>query len=641
MKKIISLLCATLMTISLCACQQGPVEVVSEMEWVENGQQTNVDSSLLEDSNTDANNSVNSNTNENNSTNINNNGASNVNSAINSNTNSGSVNSNTNSSTIVNSNSNSGVNSNVSINANSNVNSNVGTTNGKVDANTNSSIGSNTNSNNKPNSNSGANSNASNGTNSNANSSVNVNDNANNNTNSNTNANTGNNSGAASSNTTNTNLNTKINNPLAVDLKGATINIYDISTFNIDPSVSKTTKAKYDMINKIQSELNCKFKVTTTTDEKMETFVTTSAASGKALCGIISPSMYNSGYYISANLVTNLTKVSSMDLSKDYMNRYNILNASQFGSAKYAVAAEGESRTYVVFYNKRILEELGYTENYIYDLVDSGKWTYDEYRNLAKKAMKELDGKPGMSAADQWGMVTQDGSTGLPSNIIVSFGTSMIKLSSNGMLKYNMTDSKITNSINLSYDILVKDGTDGSANGSTVDERVDIFANGKALFLFASVHKAADFSSMKDEFGLVPVPQATANKNYSSAIDWNARVLMMPAGLSAEDQYNAGAVIQAYQYLYDDVLDVMEKEYVNRYLCDDKSGDNFRIAAKGMTTMPEYLYSQTNETILSGTYRIFWDYCNGKSNSPSSNIEAQKSAVEKSLEELNTKIKDK
>ncbi|MBR6509021.1 MAG: extracellular solute-binding protein [Clostridia bacterium] len=435
--------------------------------------------------------------------------------------------------------------------------------------------------------------------------------------------------------------NTKIDNPLNVDLKGATITIYDISTFNPNASASKTEKAKADMLNKIQKELNCKFKVTTTTDEKMESYVTTSAASGKALCGIIAPSMYNSGYYISANLVTNLTKVSSMDLSKSYMNRYGILSASQFGSAKYAVAAEGESRTYVVFYNKRILKEMGYSENHIYNLVDSGKWTYDVYRELAKKGMKDLDGKAGFSANDQWGQVLQDGSTGIMSNVVAAQGTSMLKLSSSGKLTYNMTDARIINSINLAHNILVKDGTDSSKFGSTADDRVKMFGNGKALFLFASLHKATNITGMKDDYGIVPVPQTAATKNYKSSIDWNARVLMMPAGLSAKDQYNAGAVMQAYQYLYDNVLKTMETEYVNRYFCDEKSGDNFKIAAAGMTTMPEFLYAQTNETILSGTYRIFWDYFNGKTNSPVSNIEAQKSAVEKSLEELNSKIKDK
>ena len=145
---------------------------------------------------------------------------------------------------------------------------------------------------------------------------------------------------------------------------------------------------------------------------------------------------------------------------------------------------------------------------------------------------------------------------------------------------------------------------------------------------------------MKDEFGIVPLPQVSNTKNYVSAVDWNTRVLMMPAGLSATDQYNAGAVIQAYQYLYDDVINTMEKEFVNRYFCDEKSGANFKLAAAGMKTLPEYLYAQTNETIRAGTYRILWDYVEGKTDAPTKNIEAQKNAVEKALEEINAKIKD-
>ncbi len=434
--------------------------------------------------------------------------------------------------------------------------------------------------------------------------------------------------------------NRKIDNPLNVDLKGETILIYDTGAiFNPDASFSKTEKARAEMLQKIQKELNCKFKVVVSTNEKIKANVTNYAASGKALCGIIAPSMYESGYYIAANLVTNLTRVSSMDLSKDYMNRYGVLNASQFGKAKYVVAAEGETRPQVVYFNKRILKELGLSDNYIYDLVDNGKWTYDVYRDLAKKAMKDLDGKPGMSSGDQWGQVIQDDTTAVMSNILASYGAPMLSLSSNGKLQNNMTNSKIIETANLSKSIFANDGTKYTC--STVEDKLEFFEQGKALFCYASIGKAMYISEMKDEFGVAPAPQVTNSKNFISANDYNCRVLMIPAGLSAKDQYNAGAVIQAYQYLYGNVLDAMKKEYTNRYLFDDKSADNWRLAADAMTTMPQQLYSQTNESILSGTYRIFWDYFNDKIASPASKIESTKSALDKALEDLNKNIKDK
>ena len=447
------------------------------------------------------------------------------------------------------------------------------------------------------------------------------------------------NNGSDSNNYANTG-NTKIDNPLNVDLKGATILIYDTgAVFNPDPSFSKTEKARATMLSKLQKDLNCKFKVVVATNEKIKAYVTNSAASGKALCGIIAPNMYESGYYIAANLVTNLTRVSSMDLSKSYMNRYGVLNASQFGKAKYAVAAEGESRPQIVYFNKRILKELGFSDNYIYDLADNGKWTYDVYRDLAKKAMKDLDGKPGMSSEDQWGQVIQDDSTAVMSNILISYGVPMLSLSSAGKLQNNMTNPKIMKAINLSKSLFVTDGTKYTC--STVEDKLEFFEQGKSLFCYASIGKAMYISDMKDEFGVAPAPQVANSKNYVSANDYNCRVLMIPAGLSAEDQYNAGAVIQAYQYLYGNVLDAMEKEYTNRYLRDDKSAKNWRLAADAMTTMPQQLYAQTNESILSGTYRIFWDYYSDKETSPASKIESTKSVLNKALEELNENIKDK
>lgn len=431
-----------------------------------------------------------------------------------------------------------------------------------------------------------------------------------------------------------------IDNPLNVDLKGATILIYDTgAVFSPDASFSKTEKARADFLQKIQKELNCKFKVVVATDEKIKSYVTNSAASGKALCGIIAPSMYNSGYYIAANLVTNLTKVSSMDLSKNYMNRYGVLNASQFGKAKYVVAAEGETRPQIVYFNKRILKELGFSDNYIYDLVDNGKWTYDIYRDLAKKAMKDLDGKPGMSGEDRWGQVIQDDSTAVMSNILVSYGAPMLSLSSAGKLQNNMTNPNILKALNLSKSLFVTDGTKYTC--STVEDKLEFFEQGKALFCYASIGKAMYIADMEDEFGVAPAPQVANTKNYASANDYNCRALMIPAGLSAKDQYNAGAVIQAYQYLYGNVLDAMEKEYTNRYLCDEKSAKNWRLAADAMTTMPQQLYAQTNESILSGTYRVFWDYYSDKVASPSSKIESTKSVLDKALEELNKNIKDK
>lgn len=173
-----------------------------------------------------------------------------------------------------------------------------------------------------------------------------------------------------------------------------------------------------------------------------------------------------------------------MDMSKDYMRRFGVADAMRFGNGTYAVCTEGYDRVYMVAFNKRILKEMGYAEDYIYKLVDAGNWTIDEYNKLSKAAVKDLDGKPRMSDADQYGQVMIYHETGISAALFANVGTSMIKIDSNDKLTYNMNDPLIVNTVTSIGEI--------ARNGSRYvnDEwrsRVAFFASGKALFMWASI----------------------------------------------------------------------------------------------------------------------------------------------------------
>lgn len=428
--------------------------------------------------------------------------------------------------------------------------------------------------------------------------------------------------------------NQNITDPLSANLKGATITIYSTGgNFSPKASESKTNKVAADNLKKLQSKLNCKLDVKDTTPEKLKGSVTTSAAAGKALCQIIDPTLYTSGYYIASGLVTDLSKVSSMDMSKDYMRRFGVADAMRFGNGTYAVCTEGYDRVYMVAFNKRILKEMGYAEDYIYKLVDAGNWTIDEYNKLSKAAVKDLDGKPGMSDADQYGQVMIDHETGISAALFANVGTSMIKIDSNGKLTYNMNDPLIVNTVTSIGEI--------ARNGSRYlnDEwrsRVAFFASGKALFMWAPITNIPSIVNMKDDYGLVPSPKVSGSKDYTTAIDLNCRVLMVPAGLSAKDQANAGAFIQAYEYLFGDVIKANQSEYGNRYLRDTESLKFLKMASEQLKTDPSAAYGWYSEDILTGTYRVVWNYLNDSLKTPmAAAIESGKNAVMAALNDIN------
>ena len=93
-------------------------------------------------------------------------------------------------------------------------------------------------------------------------------------------------------------------------------------------------------------------------------------------------------------------------------------------------------------------------------------------------------------------------------------------------------------------------------------------------------------------------------------------------------------------YLMQDIYKVKKNEYVNRYLCDAKSGENFDTVIRNVSAQPAQCYAEINETVLSGTYRVFWNYI-AEGTSVSAAVESTSSSLKKALDDLNTKIKDK
>ena len=481
--------------------------------------------------------------------------------------------------------------------------------------------------------------------NSNSNNST-VNNNTTNNgaTNSNTTNNnaTNNTTNSGNTNSGSTESNSIINNPLAVDLKGATIKIYQgnssFGSFLINNTDTKTAKEYDAMIKNLQTKLNCKFEVVSVTEEKLKAQVMASSASGNALCSIITSRTQNIGYYMAAGVLADMTRISSMDLSKSYTNNLNMLEASSLGGGKYAVCSENGLTAWVTLYNKRILEELGYEENYLYDLADSKKFNWSNIKTLATKAMKDLDGKSGMSAEDQWGFLTVD-ETWPIINTIWSNGSGLLIHDKNGYLAYNMNDPKIVSGANLVYDMYSKDGF-FCRSISNWQDRITAFAKGHSLFLTTTLeHVKTVASNSADDFGLLPMPIADTASEYKTVLDWNADAIMILAGQSAEDQYNSGAVVQALLSECGKNTNVLKNEYANRYLCDDKSADNMIVAINATKADVAGLYCNTNEGILSGTYRPIWDLMSGKISSVATRIDETKSATVAAIKELNDRAK--
>ncbi len=423
-----------------------------------------------------------------------------------------------------------------------------------------------------------------------------------------------------------------IKDPLAVDLKGKTIIIYG-SVSKPDPTASKSEQARAEMFDNIQKKMNCKIEFKTATYAEAKQQALLNSMSDTYFADLILSNQYAVVNFLTSKLSYNLKNVETLSLNEGYMNAGDGVNAFHLGNGYWAVndAYSLCSAGHVIYVNKRIMKEVTGDENYGYKLMKQNKWNISNFRDLNKKATKELTGDGKMTAQDQWGLIQIDIGTAGFSAIMQTCGAQMI-LNNNGILKYNMEDKKCLPAINLGVDLYYKDNACLQASDN---DAVNLFMSGHGLFLGSGMGYITKLGDMKDDFGILPYPRGDSSKDYSVATNWNCTAFMMPATLSKERANAAGAFLQAYCYSVESLIKGVYKEWGVRYLRDTESVDNLWIGyTSQVTTMANAI--SADAAIMSGTYQVCYK---ANQTSPATTIAENKAQTIKALEDLNKLLK--
>jgi ABC-type glycerol-3-phosphate transport system substrate-binding protein len=116
------------------------------------------------------------------------------------------------------------------------------------------------------------------------------------------------------------------------------------------------------------------------------------------------------GKLLAGNLLADLSKVETLDLSKDYFSQ-TVRELLTFDGRTFAFSADFDAHLYtqaIMYYNARIWEELGLPDPY--QLVRDGEWTWEKCLEYANMALRDYDGNGIVdSESDRWGMVAGNG----------------------------------------------------------------------------------------------------------------------------------------------------------------------------------------------------------------------------------------
>ena len=201
------------------------------------------------------------------------------------------------------------------------------------------------------------------------------------------------------------------------NLNGATVTLYGLE--KPDPTESKASAAMAKVYTDIEKSLNCKIKFVDADHNKVKQDTILNVMSSTHFADVVRTIQHGVVGYLTSDLLYDMSKFKgSIDLSQPYMNVGAGVEAFHLGSGYWAVnmpTSLAGSGSYL-YYNKRIMKEVTGDADHPYKLMAKNNWKISTWRELNKKATKELNGDGKMTDADQWGLVQCDiGTAGMSS----------------------------------------------------------------------------------------------------------------------------------------------------------------------------------------------------------------------------------
>lgn len=297
------------------------------------------------------------------------------------------------------------------------------------------------------------------------------------------------------------------------DFNGATFFITSPDTSFIDPedihfvseTVAKRNKA-------VEEKYNIKINTTRADSNFMLDDAKQAALAGMYYTNVMCLPFGDVGVFEAEGLLMNFRSVPLMDTSAPYFNQSSA-NALSAGNKAFGIAGEATPETDLpcIVFNKAIAEKASLPD--LYSLALDGGFTWDKLLEYSAA----VDAVEGIAGASISGGETFD-------HIFKSLGESYIfssdmKVPSCGVANYSMNWAATYARFMLNT---------ASAAGITKDSSVGSFADGKVLFTVGNVSDLDEYRNPDVLVGILPMPKASADAPYRSAVSKNALVMTIP-----------------------------------------------------------------------------------------------------------------
>jgi len=226
--------------------------------------------------------------------------------------------------------------------------------------------------------------------------------------------------------------------------------------------------------------------------------------------------------YAQEGLIYSIDDLPYIDVSKPYWSQsinkeISIHNKLYFSYGDFNLSSY--DYTHVLTFNKKLVED--YSLDNLYDLVKSGKWTYDKFNTMMQAVTNDINGDGVMNKEDQYGILSQAKHV-LPC-LWISAGELSIKKNADDEPEFNLsTDAKFANIIETIFNMTWDTGSwfaNTESNNADLTQNT-MFENNQGLFGNSTFFYIGALRSMEADFGIIPYPKYDeVQENYYSRVE--------------------------------------------------------------------------------------------------------------------------
>lgn len=212
---------------------------------------------------------------------------------------------------------------------------------------------------------------------------------------------------------------------------------------------------------------------------------------------------------MNSGLMYDLSTLDCLDFSEDKWGS-RVHELMERDGAIYGMMAGTVEPTGGMYFNKRLLQEAGIDPQSIYDLQESGEWTWEKFEEICKQIQADTNND---GVIDRYAMVNF--ASTFYGEAVASNGGEFIGKDDNGY--YNALESEETmEALNWALD-MISTYDYPQPTDSEWDYWKEAFINGNGAFIAGEAYQAdGEWSTMEDEFGFVCFPKGPKASDYTN-----------------------------------------------------------------------------------------------------------------------------